>query len=288
MILQESYYEVPDTFTAVSGDVWKAQSFTVGQDYRLSAVAVYGDAAEDDGDLVIQIRSDATGQPSSTVLGTGTVSKAQIRQESEGWHIVPVTTPFDVSENDVLHIVVHVTAGTFYWRMRQTEPLYADGGPCTSSDAGATWSGPVDSTDRLFQVWSPEFIVSNPSPVFLSPNIAAAPGGLGAAVTLQNIGLFSVGAPSGIDVAHTATLALTDGAGNPICSKTFNDATPFPTNGYSALGSGLGYALSPESPVRVTVTRAGNVSLPEVWIVFTYLRAGNKMCSGMRVAAMSA
>lgn len=151
--LREEYFQVPDTFVEIFGSIRKAQSVLITGSYPVGDVAIYGDAAEDEGDLMIEVRSNNGSNQPGVLLGSGSVSKAQVRIESEGWHLVSITTPFNVSPGDIVHIVAYVTAGTMYWRMRQAEPTYPIGGVCTSSDNGESWMGPVEAIDRFFQVW---------------------------------------------------------------------------------------------------------------------------------------
>jgi hypothetical protein len=166
MPTKREYYEAEiDTFTSVTGTTWKDQNFTVGQSgdesYALGIVSVYGICDEGVGDLIIEIQSDAAGQPSGTILGSGTITFTQIRAEDEGWHDVLIDEPFVVAKDSVLHIVAHVSGGTFYWRMRQTDPLYDRGGPCTSGDSGVTWTGPAATADRLFRVWGDVIVLGD-------------------------------------------------------------------------------------------------------------------------------
>jgi len=151
-----------------------------------------------------------------------------------------------------------------------------------------TNSSVMDADVKVYelQFWTTG-IIENPIPVFISPNVAAAPGGSGAEVTLTDIGLFSIGAPSGIDADNNAILVLKDADDNTICEQIYSDSNPFPTEDYDALGNDLTHALSIESPASLTVTRTSAVSLPEFWIVFIYLRDGHRMCAQCRVSPIS-
>jgi hypothetical protein len=226
---------------------------------------------------------DASGYPTGSILSLVSISEASV-PTSYTWLNGLVLAPQPALTGGQKYVLVLATTAGYanndYWYYEKQ--LIAG---TYSYNNGVSWvsGGQYEASVVLHGVDS---VVSDPIPVFISPNITVAPGGSGAVVTLADIGLFSVGAPSGIDATHVATLAVKTSGGATICSKTYNNVTVFPTNGYNALGTGLGYALSPESPVTITVTRAFSVTLPEFWVVFTYLRAGNKMCSGMRVGAL--
>jgi len=184
---REYYEETEDTFTSVTGSTWKAQAFTVGQisgdSYLLDGVYLYGAAAEAAGNLVIEIQTNSgADQPSGTVLATLTVAKANLLVD--GWHVAIVPVPFAVSENDVLHLVAHVTAGTFYWRMRQTEPLYTRGGACTSGDGGVTWTGPAATADRKFQIWGSPLSSSSSSISSSSSSLSSSSSSSGGAESI--------------------------------------------------------------------------------------------------------
>lgn len=117
------------------------------------------------------------------------------------------------------------------------------------------------------------------------PDVASAPGGAGVGAILSTAGLFSVGAPSGIDNDDPATVSLIDGDGNTICSQTYNSGNAFPTNGYDALG-GFTHQLSVESVVIARVLRDETVTLPEFWVVYTYTQDDDLKASAGRVAAL--
>ena len=137
-------------------------------------------------------------------------------------------------------------------------------------------------TDALYAV-TPVTDADSP-PSRMVPFVASTGTG-GAASTLTAVGLFSVGAPSGIDAMHTVTLTIKDSSGATVCSKTFNNVTIFPTNGYVELGGSLSAAVSTTSPITVTVAPAVPGMLPEFWCVFVFLRDSHLMMSGIRVAA---
>jgi hypothetical protein len=120
-----------------------------------------------------------------------------------------------------------------------------------------------------------------------TPWVAAVGGGTGGGdpVILGTIGLFSVGAPTGVSDAHPVTITVKDSLGATICSKTFDSTTVFPTDGYAVLGGSLAESVSPQTALVVGVDMDVFCELPEFWAIFVYLRDGHLMCSGVRVAA---
>jgi hypothetical protein len=170
--------------------------------------------------------------------------------------------------------------------------IYAGGSDGTNTD-GARVSVSVFDTSLVYRygfyagtainavILANSEAVPTVTPFFPGPPAIVDPT---ATVTLVSIGLFSNGAPTGIDATHVATITVAEG-GSTICAKTFNNVTIFPTDGYTELGNDLNHVLSITSGLTVTIDRNNLVHLPEHWIVFIYLRDDNLMCTGCRVVA---
>ncbi|MCX5646515.1 MAG: hypothetical protein NTZ17_17820 [Phycisphaerae bacterium] len=281
------YYDQYDDNTVnIHGDWWCMQSFTPDTAFSCPAWTLWlAKVGIPNGTLTYALyNADGNGNPVNPALASATVSYAGVGTDYPG---TPTTamfaSPVALLAATQYCMITHLSGGDEWACLRLTYKMvgsYAGGKRKASVDGGATWIDTVN--DLRFAAWA-----ASTAPVFVSPNVPGTPG-YGIGVRLANIGLFSVGSPSGISDDFPAVLTVKDSDGDTICSKTYNTGNPFPTNGYSALGSGLNYGLSAQSPVYISVARCGATALPEFWVMFTYLRAGNKMCSGARVAAMSA
>lgn len=77
-------------------------------------------------------------------------------------------------------------------------------------------------------------------------------------------GFVANGTFGGIDAANTAVFALTDGAGNTICSITYNNVTVPVNNGYSTLGTpdATHSLLTANETFRVSITNGATANLP--------------------------
>ena len=115
--------------------------------------------------------------------------------------------------------------------------------------------------------------------------IVTGTGKAGTPAVLRTVGLFSVGAPSGIDATHPVVITVKDSSGSTICSKTFDDVTVFPTNGYAELGGSLSASLSTTAPITVSIDPHIPGTIPECWICYVFLRDSHLMMSGIRMAA---
>lgn len=113
--------------------------------------------------------------------------------------------------------------------------------------------------------------VANPA---AGADLAATP--VGAAPlqggTMLSADLVLHGSPAGIDDSNTSVVAIADGAGNSIVSKTYNTATQ-PASGINNLGSldATHKVLTGGESVTVAVTNGAAADLPAYTIVITIL-----------------
>lgn len=154
------YYIVNDDSngTAISGAVWKAQTFTASQAYNISAVKLklLRDTGTTPGIITVSIRAvDGSNRPTNVDLASvGTTNGNTLPESgSEGeWRtiIFPVVTALT---NGVMYaIVVRSAANYLIWREDDTAPGYADGTAAASVNSGATWT--LDATDdHMFETY---------------------------------------------------------------------------------------------------------------------------------------
>lgn len=90
---------------------------------------------------------------------------------------------------------------------------------------------------------------------------------------LTAAGLLMQGASAGVDDANTAVVAIADGAGNAIVSKTYNTATQPPAaNAYGSLGSldAVHQVLAADEIVTLAVTQGPTADLPAFLLVLEW------------------
>jgi len=90
---------------------------------------------------------------------------------------------------------------------------------------------------------------------------------------LVRAGILTLGAPAGVDDSNTAVIALTDGAGNSIVSKTYNTAAQPPSGAYGSLGAldATNSLLTADELVKIAVTQGTTANLPGFFVVLDYM-----------------
>lgn len=101
--------------------------------------------------------------------------------------------------------------------------------------------------------------------------IFVTPAGLDATIT--SVDIIPQGTNAGIDDSNTCVIAIADGAGNSIVSKTYNTSTPLPGSGVVGnLGSldGTYKVLSAGEKLTVAVTNGATANPPALMLQVTY------------------
>lgn len=91
--------------------------------------------------------------------------------------------------------------------------------------------------------------------------------------TLTKIGIVPQGASAGIDNDNTSVIAIKDGAGNTIVSKTYNTGTQPPASGaYASLGTldVTHKVLTANEVVTLTVTNGTTADLPAFLVILEW------------------
>lgn len=93
-----------------------------------------------------------------------------------------------------------------------------------------------------------------------------------AAVTLESVALVAQGAFVGIDNSNTMVVAIADGAGNSIVSKTYNTATQPTDNGVNDLGtlSSTHKVLTANETVTFAITNGSTADPPAMLLRLTF------------------
>lgn len=98
----------------------------------------------------------------------------------------------------------------------------------------------------------------------------AAPAG---GATITKIGIVPKGSSAGVDDANTAVIAVADGAGNSIVSKTYNTAGQPPADKvYASLGAldATNKVLTANEVVTIAVTQGATADLPAFILILEY------------------
>lgn len=90
---------------------------------------------------------------------------------------------------------------------------------------------------------------------------------------LVRIGILTLGAPAGVDDSNTVVIAITDGAGNSIVSKTYNTANQPPSGSYASLGTldATHSLLTADELVKIAVTQGATANMPGFFVVLDYV-----------------
>lgn len=91
---------------------------------------------------------------------------------------------------------------------------------------------------------------------------------------ISKIGIVPQGASAGIDDANTAVLAIADGAGNAIVTRTFNTGTQPPAaNVYASLGAldATNKILTANEVVTLAATQGATADLPAFLLIVEWL-----------------
>ncbi len=155
--------------SVVIGTALWAQSFKAGLTGDLDQVELLAGGPNPAGPLTVEIRPvDGNGEPTSTVLGSGTLASAPYNSQ---FHAIPLAPPAPVVAGTSYAIVVHSVGGwTTCW---DPGDLYADGQLLVGYNLNGPWSPSSAGSDLRFRTYvsapipaGPVFGVSAPSAAF--------------------------------------------------------------------------------------------------------------------------
>jgi hypothetical protein len=144
---------------ALVGDQMVAQTFTAGLSGGLDQVDLLLNRFGTPGDLIVEIRSVASGVPTSQVLASGTVSETALDTDpfTYEWASAALNPPAPVESGSQYAIVAIDGGGAnfpvdyFVWAIANFD-AYAHGIVLTTVDAGVTWFADP-SSDMAFRTY---------------------------------------------------------------------------------------------------------------------------------------
>lgn len=170
--LWESYTENDDADFEMYGNIWGAQTFTVGDvAHTVLSVKLLLYREGTPGTITVSIRETTTGDPSGTDLASATLDGDDFTDAAAGvWYEFAATTEgYSLEASTMYAIVVRCEGGnaanSVHWRSDATAGAEADGQEETSVNAGATWTGDADD-DFMFEVWGVSLLDVESAQVF--------------------------------------------------------------------------------------------------------------------------
>ncbi len=152
------YYDTGyDASNPVSGDDWRAQSFTVGttgtnENFTITSVNFAAYQENLGGTLTVSIKAvDGDGKPTGSALSSGTADTSTWGTSTSEWNQVTMT-PYTLTAGTKYAIEASSTGGGMRWRMDASSPSYAGGNDLWSDNAGSSWTSDL-AKDFLFEVW---------------------------------------------------------------------------------------------------------------------------------------
>jgi len=158
--LYERYITNDDAGSRMWGDLWLAQSFTIGntgdnEDHSITKLVLLLYRLGSPGTVTVGIRAvDGEGKPTGPDLAIGTTNGNTLPTAAPyEWREITLT-PYALLANTQYQIVGRAESVTevnrVLWRKDQTDPTYGGGVYGFSDNGGSTWT--LDSTqDRLFK-----------------------------------------------------------------------------------------------------------------------------------------
>lgn len=154
---QSNSSSTPDynlSFGTTSSTQTIAQSFKVTATSSITEVSLYIEKTGSPSNATVYITADSSGKPSSTSLGSGTLS-ASLVSSGYSYITVPISPAPTPSLNTTYWIVVTVpsVSSTNYYTLAATNNTYANGASKVESGAygaNGTWSNETPSTADLY------------------------------------------------------------------------------------------------------------------------------------------
>lgn len=152
------YFETYDTFTQYYGNIWGAQTFTLGTvgtntAHTITSVKIKLYRVGNPGTITVSIKDITTGLPSGADLCSGTLDGNSLTTNTAG-EVKEITLGAGtiLSASTQYAIVVKATAGDasnyFMWAISNSGG-YAGGRLCESANGGSTWTG-YNGNDLFF------------------------------------------------------------------------------------------------------------------------------------------
>lgn len=166
----EAYTADDDAAVEIYGNIWAAQTFTVGTEaHTVSQVRLKLYRELTPSTVTVSIRETTGGDPSGTDLTSGTLDGDDFTDASGGvWYSFDLT-PYSLEASTMYAIVVRAVAGdathSAWWRSDSSAGAEANGQEETSDNAGTTWTGDADD-DFMFEIWGEALIAVNSAQVF--------------------------------------------------------------------------------------------------------------------------
>lgn len=140
----------------ISSTSWRAQSFTNANAFSATCVVIrLSDTGGDVGNFVLQLRSDNSNVPSSTVLASASLAATSIGATESNIEICFSTPASGLSASTKYWIVGGADAGGFTMH-RDTGNPYANGGESLSSNGGSTWGAETATNDYTMTIYGCE------------------------------------------------------------------------------------------------------------------------------------
>lgn len=144
-VLDQSWLQNDDNQEAVSGNTWKAMTFTPGGNHTIRGVrlALYGSGV---GTITVSVRATTAGLPSGSDLASGTLDGSQLGSSWDGKvYDISLGAGTALTAGTTYSIVVRAASGTLNWR--SSAAGYIGGQKCNSTNAGSSWT--ADATREL-------------------------------------------------------------------------------------------------------------------------------------------
>lgn len=144
---------IGNTDYSIGSAIYRAQSFVPGVSGTLPFLEMYlkGISANTARDVTVEIRSDNSGTPSSTVLATATISSFD--SASPSWKRALFSSGVSLTSGTTYWIVAYTNFYLSYRWMGSTTSQYASGGAAISYNRGVTWTAYTSGLDHLFRTY---------------------------------------------------------------------------------------------------------------------------------------
>lgn len=145
---------VNTVFGTTSASQDAAQSFTVSTTTAVAEVSFYIKKTGSPANATVKLVSNNSGNPSTTVLASGTLSASQVTT-SYGWVDVGFTTNPSLTPGTTYWVVIDVTSNSTinYYTLATTNTNSYANGQLKRGSSGGTWTIPDSSHDGFFKVY---------------------------------------------------------------------------------------------------------------------------------------
>ena len=153
----ESYTAGDDSAYEVYGNIWFAQTFTVGAEaHSITEVRFVAYRELLPGTVTVSLRNTSAGLPVGADLTSGTTEGDNFTTDTGGvWYGVDLTE-YDLTADTEYAIVIRAVAGdatnSLHLRYDGSTATFDDGSEINSTNGGVTWAEDTDD-DLLLEVW---------------------------------------------------------------------------------------------------------------------------------------